>query len=364
MARPPESAFWLALAYTSNLKLARIKTFVAAWCLEEGRPLSALSELSKEEMMHRYGLSEEDAEQIVAAVRGAPQHAPWLDRLEHDGVQLVVRADPRYPRTLARSLPLAIQPLQLFCRGDVGILARPSVAVIGARDAGAETIGFTRELSVLLAEEGLVIAGGLGKGVGQAAFEEALSVGGGQTLVVLPMGINTFGVDREMETALQQSRALLVSPFHPEAKFSDAQAIARNKLIVGLSEAVFVVAAGEAGVARETAEESLRLGKTVYVWAVNPAVEPAASGNRGLIESGALPIADLSDILDAVETVVAGALERMETEETPPAALPLPVPQTEGSEVPFDPGAALDLLSQTGRVPDILARRLRGGGKS
>jgi predicted Rossmann fold nucleotide-binding protein DprA/Smf involved in DNA uptake len=151
---------------------------------------------------------------------------------------------------------------------------------------------------------------------------------------------------------------LLISPFHPEASFSEAQAVARNKLIVGFAEAVFVVTAGAEGVARETADESLRLGKIVCVWDLDPAMGSAVAGNQALIQAGALPIAGVPDILDALEVVVATALERMESAEPPPATSPAPLTQVKENEAPYDSQAVLDLLSKTGRIPDALARRL------
>jgi DNA processing protein len=255
-----------------------------------------------------------------------------------------------------------MQPLLLFCQGDFNILSRPSAAVIGARDAGAEGVGLARELATLLAEEGLVILSGLGKGVGQAAFEAATSTEGGQAVAVLPTGISAFSgipdAPVELSALTEQGQVLLISPFHPEAKFSEAQAIARNKLIVGLAEAVFVIAAGAEGVTRETAGEALRLGKTVCVWDTDPAAGPAFAGNRALIQTGALPIAGVPDILDALEAIVAAALERMEETEPPPTTPP-PLPtQVKETEAPYDSQAVLDLLSKAGRVPEALARRL------
>jgi predicted Rossmann fold nucleotide-binding protein DprA/Smf involved in DNA uptake len=189
-------------------------------------------------------------------------------------------------------------------------------------------------------------------------------------MAVLPMGINAMpDLAAEVTVAVAQGRAALLSPFHPEARFSEAQAIARNKLIVGLAEAIFVLAAGEEGVARDTANEALRLGKAVYVWDVDAAAEPAAAGNQALIQAGALPIAGTSDTLEAVETIVAAALELAEATDIPvpiPPSAP-PQAQTEEDETPYDPQAAMDLLSGAGRIPDVLARRLRrpgsGGGQ-
>lgn len=362
MLQHPEEAYWLALAYASGLRLTRVKTIVAAWCLEGGQPLAALFALSPAEMADRLGISEKEAEQIIAAANHVPEQVSWLARLESDGTQLVTRADPRYPDALVRRLPLAMQPLLLFHQGDIRMLNRPSVSVIGIRGADSKVISLARELTTLVAEEGLVIVSGLGKGVGQAAFDAALSTEGGQSAVVLPMGIGAFrgiaDASIELNAAAEDGRALLISPFHPEAKFSEPQAVARYKLIVALAEAVFVVAAGETGIARDTADEALNLGKTVYAWDMAPAVGPALAGNQALIQAGALPIANVPDVLEAVEAIVAAALERIEKAEQPSTATPPPPNQVKEAEVPYDAQSVLELLSEAGRVPEALARRL------
>lgn len=358
----PETAFWLTLAYASGLKLARVKAIVAAWCLEGGQPLAALFQLTPASMAARLGIPLEEGKQVAGAAKRVSEQAEWLAHLEREGTKLATRADSRYPRALVRWLPPPMQPLLLFCRGDVATLNHPSAAVIGAHGAGTETVGFARELATFLAEEGLAVVSGLDGRVGKVALEAALSAEGGQSIGVLPMGINTFrGVAYTLGEAtvpLERGQVLLVSPFHPEAKFSEAQALARNKLIVGLAGAVFVVAAGEKDVARATAEEALGLGKTVYVWDVAPSSEPAATGNQALIQAGALPIGGLSDILDAVELIVATALELLEAREAPATVPPLAA-QVKETEVPYDSQAVLDLLSEAGRVPESLARRLR-----
>jgi predicted Rossmann fold nucleotide-binding protein DprA/Smf involved in DNA uptake len=355
----PESASWLALAYASGLKLARVKTVVGTWCLAGGQPLSALLELPAGKMAARLGLSAEEAGRVAAAAGRVSEQAAWLARLEGGGVQLVTRADPRYPPALTRWLPPALQPLLLFCRGEVELLSQLAAAVLGAQDARAETTDFARELATLLAEEGLVVVGGLEPGVGQAAFDGALAAGG-QTVAILPVGIGAFPV----QPVAKQGGALLVSPFHPDAKFDEGQALARYKLVAGLAEAIFAVAAGETGGARQAADEALQQGKAVYVWDVDPAVEPAAAGHPALIEAGALPIAGVPDILDALEAIVAATLEPAGEDE--PRAVEQPATQgyeheeEEDVEAPFDPQAALDLLSKAGRVPEALRKRLEG----
>lgn len=359
----PEAAFWLAMTYASGMKLARVKDIVSAWCLEEGRHLSSLFDLDPQELVARFTLSAEERAGMVAAVRQAPEQVPWLNQLGAQSIQLITRADVRYPAALIRWLPATLQPLLLFAQGGIDLVARPSAAVIGAPDASDSALNFTHTLGGLLAEEGLVVISGLGKGVGQAAFDAALATEAGGALAVLPMGLESFvnvpTLSEDLPVALQQGRALLLSPFHPQAKFSHSQAVARDKLIVALAQAVFVVTAGEEGIAQDTAVEALRLGKAVYVWDVDPVTEPACGGNQGLIRAGGLPVAAMPDILDAVEITVAAALELTEGDPVAPVAT-TSVDEPE-SESPYDPEVVVELLSESGRVPEALLRRLREG---
>jgi predicted Rossmann fold nucleotide-binding protein DprA/Smf involved in DNA uptake len=352
----PEAAYWLALAYASGLKLAQVKAIVAAWCVEGGRSLGELFESGGLDM------SADERNGIATATRSLPEQAEKLAHLQSQRAQLVTRADPRYPAVLMRWFPPEMQPLLLFSRGDIGLLSQPSAAVIGSRQAGDEAIRLARELGALLAEEGLAVVSGLGKGVGQAAFEGALGVEGGRSIVVLPMGLQAFtgtSLSTETTTDVQPVQVLFLSPFHPNAQFSEAQATARNKLMMGLAQAVFVVTAGEEDATYDMAQEALRLGKAVYVWDLDGGDEPSATGNQALIKAGGLPVTGVPDILDAVEAIVAMALESAEASHPQPHVPPAQVNQVEEAQAPYDPHAVLDLLSKSGRVPETLARRLR-----
>ncbi|GAB4536433.1 MAG: DNA-processing protein DprA [Anaerolineae bacterium] len=355
-----EAACWLALIYASGLKLARVKSIIAGWCLERGQPLASLFDLPPARLAE-LDIPASEREQVIATGDHLAEQTAWLAQLEREGTQLITRADPRYPPGLVRWLPPAMQPLLLFCRGDVTLLSHPSAAIIGARHTSGESSTLARQLATLLAEEGLVVVSGLGKGAGQAAFDGALSTGEGRAMAVLPVGINAFsglpGDAGVVTAALQQRRALFISPFHPQARFSEAQAIARNRLILGLAEAVFVVSALEGGPEKEMADEALRLGKALYVWDTS-AEDGSLAGNQALIQAGALPITGMADLLDAIEAVVATALEGME-----PGPVPSPpvTSQVREVETEYDTQAILHLLSKTGRVPEALARRLRQG---
>jgi len=362
MTQPGEAAYWLALAYSTDLKLTRLKDILADWYVERQQPLPALLDLSPAELDDELGLSEDEGAALLNARKDVPQQEAWLGSLAGRGVTVLTRGDTRYPLALVRALPFAAQPLVLFCRGNLERLGSLSVAIAGAQDASDQAIDSAQELAAWLAEEGVGVVSGLGKGVGRAAFRGALTAESGGAVAVLPMGIHALEIDDELAAALEHGRALLLSPFHPNARFDPAQALARNRLIVALSDALVVMQAGETGAEREMADEALRMGKGVYAWEVDSTEETGdarPTGHPSLVGAGALPVSTASDILDMVEALKEMSLERMEAEMLPaaPTLAAAPEPPAE-----LSPQATLELLSRSGRVPEALLRRLKAGG--
>jgi predicted Rossmann fold nucleotide-binding protein DprA/Smf involved in DNA uptake len=229
-------------------------------------------------------------------------------------------------------------------------------AIVGDREADPLTVEIARDLGALLAEEGVILVSGLSKGVGRAGVDGALSVTGGRAIVVLPLGINTFETDCGLIQAAEQGRALLLSPFHPDAPFSEANAAARNRLIVGLLDALIVMQAGERGLVRDMADEAVRAGKEVYVWEPDSADGGAAAGNQALIEAGGLPVNEMTEVMDIVDGLVELArARRVSLSECATAASDVPDGDEDGA---MDPQTVLDMLSRAGHVPEVLRRRL------
>ena len=52
----------------------------------------------------------------------------------------------------------------LIAKGDLGLLDRPAVAIVGARNASAAACRFARGLAHDLGQEGVVVVSGLARG--------------------------------------------------------------------------------------------------------------------------------------------------------------------------------------------------------
>ncbi len=128
-----------------------------------GAALDALPELSRRGGRKRpVRLCPADqAEREVAAARRA-------------GARLLAAIEPDYPEPLAATEDA---PPVISVRGDVGLLARPAVGIVGARNASANGKRFAERFARELGEAGFVVASGLARGIDAAAHRGALPTG-------------------------------------------------------------------------------------------------------------------------------------------------------------------------------------------
>jgi len=354
MSVSSEPAHWLALAYNCDLKLERVKAIVFAWCLSAGRPLSTLfSSLS--EASQTIELTELEKKAIQHAGKQAPAWQQELSVLAEEGIQLILRSEPDYPAKMANSMPAAAQPLFLFVRGDKSLLNQVSLGVIGgtADNDDLETRGL--ELGALLAEEGMIVHTGLSQGVGKSVVEGALSTPGGRAIVTLPMGIRGINPDGAIEVGLDNGSLLVVSPFPPNAPFTGQRAEARYQLISRMSQGMLYFGDNETNVASDTAVMALEQGHFVWVWDDETQDSAIRQQVEKVTEAGGLPLTELSDILEMIEALIEQDLGVAVHEVLPEG----PAPEAPEQVEPIDPQATLELLTQAGRVPESLTRRLR-----
>ncbi len=169
-----------------------------------------------------------------AMVKGVATHR----RLRESAVHLITQADERYPRTF-RNLPLDSQPLWLFCRGDLSLLQRPSVAVVGTRDPSIEGIFLTQYAARAVQEMHSPLVSGLALGVDAIAHETALSASV-PNISILGTGILRPYPARNswMADAIVASGGLLISEYFPDAEPAAEQFVWRNRLQAALASCV------------------------------------------------------------------------------------------------------------------------------
>src|SRR6266478_5711877 len=295
-----EQACWLLLTYESGLSARIINDIVVAWCHQSKRSLQEFFTASPREWSDTCHLSDDIIKKLEQAKEKLVGQAFLVEQLANDQVHLLTVLDASYPKLLKSALKRDQTPPVLFYAGDLRILERTTIAIIGSRNAGEESLAFTRAVAQYLAEQGANVISGNARGVDRAAYEGATSTEG-CTTVVLPHGIRKLsGVQwRALLSKIEAGNVLLLSQFHPDAQWVVSRAMERNKVVTGLAQIVIVAESDMQGGTWAGARGALQQNRPIYVR--EPASSSPLPGNKALIELGGhplpWPVEDLATVL-------------------------------------------------------------------
>lgn len=217
-----------------------------------------------------------------------------IDRL---GARALFVDEPSYP-SLLRATESA--PPMLTVRGDLGLLARTAIAMVGARNASAAACRFARGLSQHLSREGAVVVSGLARGIDTAAHVGALD---GGTVAVIASGIDISypPENAELQERIAQDGLLIAEQpvgTEPLARHFPS----RNRIIAGLALGTVVVEAAPKSGSLITARIAAELGREVMAVPGSP-LDPRAQGCNLLIRDGATLIQNAADVLEQVRPI-------------------------------------------------------------
>lgn len=230
----------------------------------------------------------------VHQARVSPQRL--ADLCAANDIMLLTPAEAAFP-ALLRHIP--DPPPLLYARGDVSVLLRPTVAMVGARRCSRSGVEVASMLAHDLAGCGLTVVSGLARGIDTAAHRGALQ--GGVTAAVVGSGLLHIYPpgNRTLASAIVDGGGLLLSEYPP---FSGARAYhfpERNRLISGLALAVVVVEAGEQSGSLITARMALEQGREVCA-VPGPVTHPASRGCHRLLRQGAALVECAEHVLEAL----------------------------------------------------------------
>jgi DNA processing protein len=216
------------------------------------------------------------------------------EALAKAGGRFLVFGDPAYPPALA-ALPDA--PAVLSAIGDPGLLGRPTLAVVGAREASLAACRLAGELAGALGAAGFVVASGLARGIDAAAHQAALSTG---TIAVLAGGIDQVYPPQNAGLHVAIAADGLLLSESPWGAPPVARAFPRrNRIVSGLSKGVVVIEAAARSGSLITAHRAAEQGRDVFVVPGSPA-DPRYAGSNSLIRDGAILTRDINDIMGVI----------------------------------------------------------------
>ena len=176
-------------------------------------------------------------------------------------------------------------PTILTYMGNIDLLKRISVGYSGSRKVSEKGLWITRDSVAQLADKDICIVSGYANGVDLTAHKTALEMGG-STIIVLPEGIKGFYIRSQLKDVWDWNRVLVISEFFPNDKWRASRAMQRNQTIIGLSDALLVVEAGETGGSLDAGMKAMNMGRTLFVPFYQDVPE-SALGNTVLLSKGA-----------------------------------------------------------------------------
>lgn len=216
-----------------------------------------------------------------------------LGRANACGAQVIHSGEPAYPPSL---LELHDPPPALFCLGDMELLSRPSVAIVGTRRATPYGERVARELAAALARGGAVVVSGLARGIDAVAHRAALDARG-HTVAVLGTGVDVaYPVSSRLLQSEIAESGLLVSEEQPGSRATKSSFPKRNRIIAALTRATIIVEAPLRSGALITAEHATDLHRSVAA-VPGPIDSPQSAGSNLLLRDCATAIASVDDAL-------------------------------------------------------------------
>ncbi len=237
-----------------------------------------------------------DAEKELAEVRRA-------------GIRLVTWEETEYPRLLTQ---IYDPPPLLYVRGNVEVLSRHAISVVGTRRPTPYGNQITERLARDLAERGLVIVSGLARGIDSSAHRGACAATRGGTIGVLGSGIDVIypKENRKLFDEVEK-RGAVVTEFPLGTHPAPENFPVRNRIVAGMALGVIVAQGAQYSGSLITSRLGMEFGREVYGIPGN-VTEPMSFAPNQLIKQGAKLVTNWEEVVEELPTEVRAELFPME----------------------------------------------------
>ena len=272
-----ERLSWHRLAQSENIGAVTFQKLMERFETADDA-LAALPELSRKRLrIYEIGRAEDD-----------------FGRAEKYGARYLALCEPDYPELLRQS---PAPPPLVSVKGRKELLDQPALAVVGARNASAVAMRFTRTIASDLASAGFVIVSGLARGIDRAAHDASLANG---TIAVVAGGIDhIYPPENEALHHAIGEQGVLMAEMPPGTAPKAEYFPRRNRVIAGLALGTLVMEAALRSGSLSTARLANEAGREVFAVPGSP-LDPRCEGTNGLIKDGAHMLTRASDVLEVV----------------------------------------------------------------
>jgi DNA processing protein len=154
-------------------------------------------------------------------------------------------------------------PKTLLYKGNLALLHRPKVSIVGTRNPSNYTREFTYSLAKALAKRGVCVVSGAAMGVDAIAHAGA---GEENTIAVVGNGLDIRypALNRSLIENIE-NKGLVMSQFNDGFRATGWSFVVRNELVVALGDSLIVTQADLKSGSMRSVEYALKMGKEIFV---------------------------------------------------------------------------------------------------
>lgn len=161
--------------------------------------------------------------------------------------------------------PGQAEDAKLYSAGDLELVRRPCVSIVGTREASHEGRARATRLARELVQGGVVVVSGLARGIDTAAQTSAIEHGG-RTIAVIgtPLSKASPSENASLQEKIWREH-LLISPFAEGRPVYRSNFPQRNRVMAALSDATVIVEASDTSGTLHQAAECNKLGRWLFI---------------------------------------------------------------------------------------------------
>lgn len=202
--------------------------------------------------------------------------------------------DEFYPEKLKK---IKDPPFKLYAEGNLEILKKDSIAVVGTRHISMYGIRNCKNIVSEIAKRDIPVISGMAEGTDTVAHETILECKG-ETIAVLGNGFNKIFPKKNepLFKKIIENNGLVLTEYAPDISAKSENFLRRNRIVSGLSVGVLVIEAGHRSGTSVTAQLAKNQGKVVMALP-GRLDDYYGIGVNKLIQNGAKLITNIDDIL-------------------------------------------------------------------
>lgn len=251
-------------------------------------------------------VSEDKAKLIIEKIQTIEENIIEMNKM---GVNYIVYTDEEFPESLKQ---IPDPPYLIYYMGDIELMNKFSIAVIGSRKPTSYGIYAANKLVRELAERGIVIVSGLALGIDSESHKTVVGYGG-KTIGILGTSFDNIYPRSNVKFAKEMiaKNNLIITEYPLLKDTKPYHFVQRNRLISGISQGLLVIEAGMKSGTLTTVDFALEQGKNIFAVPGN-INSPNSEGTNSLIKQGAKMVLNCYDILEEYGNVDFGKEKKIE----------------------------------------------------